>query len=428
MPHRIIRALLACIVCICATEASRADVVLEWNTIMLDTLVGQSSVNETRVAAITQLAVFEAVNAVTRDYRPYLGTIKAKRGASAEAAAVAAAHAILRNYVPAQAPQLDAARARSLAAIPDGTAKNDGIAVGAAAAAAMIAVRANDGSEPAQFYMPASSEPGQWQLTPSCPPQGGVAANWGNVQPFGLRSVRPFRLGPPPALDSESYAVAYNEVKKVGGVDSTARPQDRADVAQFYAAVLTIRTWNPVATQVAAQYGGSLAHSARALALLNSALSDALVAVFDTKYRMPFWRPETAIRAGDTDGNRATRGDASFAPFVQTPCHPSYASAHASAAYAAQAVLEQIYGSRGHRIALSSPLVPGVTLHYSSFRQMTVDIDDARVYGGIHFPFDQEAGARQGQRIGTYVYEHNLCPGAAPHASRGHEHDCGPRY
>ncbi|MGH8187876.1 MAG: vanadium-dependent haloperoxidase [Steroidobacteraceae bacterium] len=409
MYRRTIYSVLALVIVAFGSTAARADVVLEWNTIMLDTLVGQNPVNETRIAAITQLAVFEAVNAITDDYQPYLGTIYAPRGASAEAAAVAAAHVVLRNYVPDKGAALDAARAQSLAGILDGQAKEDGIVVGEKAANAMIDLREQDGSAPPQFHVPTSSEPGVWQLTVGCPPQGGVFLHWPNVIPFGIRRADQFRPGPPPALTSKKYKVAFNEVKAVGGVDSTERPQDRADVARYYAVVLAIRTWNPAATQVAAAQGRSLSHNARALALLNMALSDALVAVFDVKYHAPFWRPETAIPAGDTDGNWGTRGDPNFKPFISTPCHPSYVSAHASAAYAAVSVLERIYGRRGHYIVLSSPVVPGIVLDYSRFDRIASDIDDARVYGGIHWRFDQEAGARLGRRLGSYVYEHNLC-------------------
>ena len=383
---------------------------LEWNDIMLATLVGQSPVNETRLAAITQLAVFEAVNAVNGDYQPYLGTIKAPRGASAEAAAVAAAHATLIHYVPASIAELDRARARSLQSIPDGPARLSGIAVGEAAARAMIKLRENDGSTPDEFFLPKTSRPGEWHLTAGCPPSGGLFLHWQNVTPFGIKSSRQFRAAPPPALRSDEYATAYNEVRQVGGMHSTQRPQDRADVARFYAAVLAIRTWNPVASQVAAAQGRSVSENARALALLNMAMSDALVAVFETKYRKPFWRPETAIPAGETDGNRATPADPDYAPFVPTPCHPSYASAHASAGYAARAILERIYGQEDHLINLSSPAVPGVSLQYRRFDEITADIDDARVFGGIHFRFDQEAGARMGCRIGRYIYRHHLRP------------------
>jgi PAP2 superfamily len=408
MYRRTIYAMLTLVIVAFSTGAARADAVLEWNTIMLDTLVGQNAVNETRIAAITQLAVFEAVNSITDRYQPYLGTIYAPHGASAEAAAIAAAHVVLRNYVPTKADALDAARAQSLANILDGQAKEDGIVVGETAANAMIALREQDGSAPPESHIPdPSAPPGVWQLTANC--TQGVFAHWSNVIPFGVRRADRFHPGPPPSLKSKKYAAAFNEVKAVGGVDSTQRPQDRADVANYYAVVLAIRTWNPAATQVAAAQGRSLSHNARALALLNMALSDALVAVFDVKYRAPFWRPETAIPAGDHDGNHGTRGDPHFKPFIPPPCHPSYASAHASAAYAALAVLERIYGRRGHYIVLSSPAAPGIVLDYSRFDRIATDIDDARVYGGIHWRFDQEAGERIGRRVGGEVYENNLC-------------------
>jgi hypothetical protein len=387
---------------------AQADAVLDWNEIMLTTLAGQNPVNEARLAATTHLAMFEAVNAVTQEYRPYLGSVVAPAGASADAAAVTAAHSVLRFYFPQHATNLDQARANSLTAILDGPAKVSGIAVGEAAATAMLALRANDGSAPAQSYLPTSSKPGEWQLTPGCPATGGVFKQWGNVTPFGIVSVKQFPIDPPPALTSKRYERAFNEIKRVGGVHSTDRTQDRVDVARFYAAVLPVRTWNPVAVQVARAQGHSLTQNARALALLNMAMSDGLVAVFENKYRYTFWRPITAIRAGDTDGNHRTVGDPEFAPLVGTPCHPSYASAHASSSYSARIVLERLYGRHGHFITMSNVAVPNVQLQYSSFEQVTSDIDDARIYGGIHFRFDQEAGARLGKRIGSYVHRHNL--------------------
>jgi hypothetical protein len=258
--------------------------------------------------------------------------------------------------------------------------------------------------------MPTSNAVGDWRLTNGCPPQGGVFLNWRNVTPFGIRRGDQFRAAPPPRLRSGDYAAAFNELKRVGGANSTGRPQDRADVARYFAVVLAIRTWNPAARQVAIAQGRSLTENARAFALLNMALSDALVAVFDSKYRARFWRPETAIPAGDRDGNFLTRADPDFVPFIPTPCHPSYPSAHGSAAYAAVAVLERLYGRRGHNIVLHSPLVPDVRLEYSRFDRIASDIDDARVYGGIHFRFDQEAGAKMGCRVGEYIFRHNLRP------------------
>jgi hypothetical protein len=386
---------------------ARADVVLDWNVTMLATLSGQNPFVTQRFAAITQLAVFEAVNAITGDYDPYLGTIVAPVGASADAAAAAAAHAVLKSYFPAKATALDAALATSLNAIPDGQAKTDGIGVGEAAAAAMIALRANDGSAIPSFYVPGPPAPGQWQPTPSCPSAGGTNFHWRNVTPFGVPDVKDFRVDPPPSLTGGTYSKDYTEVATVGALNSV-RPQDREDVARFYAGFAPASWANSAARQVATAQNRSLSENARALALLNMALNDASVAVFDSKYHYNFWRPETAIRAGDTDDNARTDLDAAFVPLITAPCFPGYPSNHGTASSAASEVLERVYGASGHDITFSTAALPGVILHYTAFKRIVEDVHDARVYGGIHFRFDQEAGGRQGERIGQYVYKHNL--------------------
>src|SRR5205809_4367946 len=197
--------------------ASSPDVVLQWNQIAVTTMLtppAASPFGQARFAAIVQLAVFEAVNAVTHHYQPYLGTITAPAGASADAAAVAAAHTVLKNYFSGSAATLDAARASSLAAIPDSQAKTDGIATGEAAAAAMIALRANDGSAPLTTNPPGAAAPGVWQATPSCASTGGAGAlfNWQNGTPFGIPSAAGFILDPPPALATERAPKASTEV------------------------------------------------------------------------------------------------------------------------------------------------------------------------------------------------------------------------
>jgi hypothetical protein len=206
------------------------------------------------------------------------------------------------------------------------------------------------------------------------------------------------------------YARDYNELKRVGNVtsDPTERPQDRAEVARFYAASSPSFVLNLAARQVAAAEGGSLAENARALALLNMASNDSLVASFWTKYHYQLWRPETAIREGDFDGNARTDGDVTFVPYILTPCFPSYPSNHASGSSSAAEILRRVYGAGGHAVTMANPAVPGVTFHYSRFNQITDDINDARVYGGIHFRFDQDAGADLGRDVATYVYKHNL--------------------
>lgn len=387
---------------------ANADVVQDWNRIMLDTVSGQNAFAQARFAAITQVAVFESVNAIARRYTPYLGTISAPPGSSAEAAAIAAAHTVLKNYFPAAAANLDTQRANSLASIPDGPPKFNGIAVGEAAAAAMIAARMNDGAAPAQFYLPVSSDPGQWQTTPSCPAAGGILFQWQNVTPFAVRNSRQFRSDPPPSLASIRYEKSYNEVKLVGDVNSTARSPHLSSVATFFSMVSAIVAFNSVANQLAVEEGTSLPENARTLALINMAMTDALFTVMETKYHYMRWRPETAIREGDLDGNSRTDPDPAYKPFIVTPCFPSYPSAHASASYSAREILARTFSNRPHTITLSTPAMPGFVLQYNSLSEITDDIDDARVYGGIHFRYDQEEGGVQGTDIGRYVYKQEL--------------------
>jgi hypothetical protein len=405
---------------------AKADAVLDWNEIAINTAIanGQNPFAQARFAAIVQLAVFEAVNTIVGDYRTYLGTIVAPHGASADAAAIEAAYQVLSTYFPGSASTLDAARASSLASIPDGQAKIDGIATGEAAANALIALRANDGSSPAQFKIPGPPVPGEWQATPSCPIMNGVGVGlffqWQNVTPFGIRDAKAYLLDPPPALASNKYAKTYNEVMAVGGVDSTERPQDRADVVLYYAASSPTQVFNQAARQVALEQRRSVSENARALALINMAINDSLVASFFNKYHYNFWRPETAIRAGNTDGNRKTEADPDFMPFMVTPCFPSYPSNHGSGSNGATEVMRRIYGEAGHSITLSNPTVPTIVLQYTSFSQITDDISDARVYGGIHFRTDQDAGARLGRAVGRAVYKNNL---RAVHGNDGDD-DC----
>jgi hypothetical protein len=232
----------------------------------------------------------------------------------------------------------------------------------------------------------------------------------GQTPGFGIPSADEFLLGPPPALTSNQYAKTYNEVLTVGSLDTIERPQDRADVALFYAASSATLLFNQAARQVAQEQGRSLSENARALALINMAINDSFVVSFFNKYHYSFWRPETAIRAGDTDGNPKTVADPSYLPFVTTPCFPSYPSNHGSGSGGAAEVSRRIYGEGGHSITLSNPDVPNIVLQYTTFKQITDDVSDARVYGGIHFRTDQVAGSRLGRAVGTAVFMNNLRP------------------
>ena len=395
------------LVVLAAPRAASADVVLDWNAIAIRTVATQSPFAQARLMAIVQLAVFEAVNAVSGGYEPYVGTVAPAPAASAEAAAATAAHRVLLHYFSAAEEALETDLAASLGAIDDGPAKIAGIAVGEAAALALIAARENDGSAPPRFYLPSSALAGEWQTTPTCTAAGGAFYHWSDVRTFGIPSAAEFILGPPPDLTSNRYAKDYEDVKRLGALTSSDRPQDRADVVRFYASLSPSALASEAARQLATEQGDSLSENARALALINMSISDSLVVSFATKYRYNLWRPETAIRAGDSDGNRKTEQDSGFAPFLATPCFPSYPSNHASGTNGGLEVLRRLYGAAGHSLSLTNAGL-GVTRYYTSLEQISSNVDDARVYGGIHFWFDQEAGNRLGRAIATYVVRNKL--------------------
>ncbi len=394
------------------------SVIVQWNAnavAAVGTIPGLTPFHGTRAMAAVQLAVFEAVNAVTGGYDAFFGTVTAAEGADAEAAAIVAAHDVLVWLAPAQAGTLDAQRDASLAAISDGQAKTDGMAAGAAAAAAVIAFRTGDGIAPPAFHTPGAAVPYEWQPYGGCPTPGGVTsgalAHWKNVKPYGIPSSSTFRAPPPPSLDSFTYAQDFNEVQLVGGGTAGTNPNrslDRENVARIYGAQPPHVGWNSTARQILATRADSITDSARTLAMMNMSLSDAHITVFETKYFYRTWRPITAVPQGDNDGNPATTGSA-FTPFIGTPCFPGYPSAHGVGSGSAERILEKAYG-RFQNVTNSHPSVPGVTLAYSDLRDIISDVSDARVYGGIHFRTDQDAGEEQGREVANYNNAHLLKP------------------
>jgi len=401
---------LAGLALLLAPQAVTADVVIDWNAIM-QSKVATPATNvffQTRNAAITQLAVFEAVNAIIGDYEPYLGMISAAPGASPEAAAVAAAHRVLSALYPLpplMGPTLDDLRDASLAALPDGAAKASGIAVGIAVADAMLALRSTDGANtPVQYTF--STNPGDWQLAP-----GNVAPvlpGWGLVKTFGIEDGTQFRASPPPLLNTGKYARDLDEVREVGMLNSSSRPSDRTDVAKVFVTLTVVNLYSPIARQLSGIQGKTLSENARLFALLAMAGADGVISSMESKFHYNLWRPVTAIRSAHLDGNAKTTAEPTWEPLVGTPSFPSYPSNHASLAGASLTVLQEVFGNSGHNFSL--PAVGGVVLNYSVLSDIADDIDDARVFGGIHFRFDQEAGAKMGRQVGQYILQHELRP------------------
>lgn len=409
-----------------AATAGAQDIVLRWNDIAARTSAGMlppgsaatNPFNQARIGSIVQLAVFEAVNAITPAYEPYLDPpTAAAPGASVAAAVVTAAHKVLTTYFPAPAvvAALDAERDADLGAIGDSPAKAAGVAVGLAAANAMIALRDGDGSSPGTVIVPTPTQAGDYQLTTGC--TAAVLYNWQDVAPFGIARVRDFLLDPPAYLASNGYAKDYDEVHTVGAAASVERPADRADVVRLYAISSPSYLLSMATRQIAAARGTSVSENARALALIHMAISDALVASFFNKYHYNHWRPETGIHNGDADGNGKTSGDPAFGSFIATPCFPSYPSNHASGSRAGLEAVRRLFGAAGHDMTLSNsvpPLgsLPGkvVTIHYTQLKEIAGDVDDARVFGGIHWRYDQEAGNVLGRAVATAVVKDNLRP------------------
>ena len=396
---------------LCIPLRASADPVLDWNGIATSLPGAPNPFEQARRLAIVQLSVFEAVNAITGEYEPYLGTVVAAPGASAEAAAIQAAYRALRQLYPGSVGTLDGLAATALGALPDSPAKAAGIATGESAALAVLASRAGDGTATPSVYLPTTARPGEYQLTTSC--AAGVLFHWQFVRPFGIPDAADFIAPPPPALTSVAYAKDYAEVKLVGsaGAGGGERPADRADVARFYAASSPGYIWSLAARQVAAAQGRSMSHNARTLAVMAMSINDALIASFASKYTYKLWRPETAIRAGDTDGNARTADEDGFATYILTPCFPSYPSNHASGSGGGAEALRRAYGEGEHVITMTNPLaapISGLSFTYDTFNAICNDIDDARVYGGIHFRFDQDAGNRLGREVATYVHKNLL--------------------
>lgn len=407
-----------------------------------------------RAFAIVQVAVFDAINAVRGGYRSYSGLEPAEAGVSADAAVAQAAHDTLAALYPSQRAIFRAQLAADLALIPDGEAKRAGAHLGHRAARAILALRENDGAQHEEAivgidYFP-SDEPGKWRPDPISRSPLALGAYWGKVKPFVIRSAWQFDVPPPPALASPQYAAAFAEVKRLGG-DGITTPTERTrdqTVAGIYWSYdgtpglgTPPRLYNQIAVQLAEERGVKDAlELARLLALLNLAIADAAIATWDTKYDAEFWRPITAIRLADEDGNLATVRDPNFTPLGAqasnlsgpdfTPPFPAYPSGHASLGSALFQILRCYFGTDRIPFTFVSdewngmtrdndgrvrPLIPR---SFSSLSEAEEENGQSRVYLGVHWHFDKTAGYAQGRRIADYVFEHALQPakpGGYPH-------------
>ena len=411
-----------------------ADELTDWNVVALDVLVlgGHNAIVMTRGLAMSHLAAHDALNAIDRRFEPYLFDGRAEPGANPDAAVAAAMRDVLLGALTGFGASEQQARARerveatyaqSLGKIPDGRAKSDGIAAGQAAAAAMLTLRKSDGATAKVEYMPGVLV-GQWRPHPNPVPANPPIADaalapgnwsamlpqWGHMAPFTMRAPWQFRLPPPPGLTSERYTRDYHEVKRLGGKQGSVRTPEQTEIARYWFEA-SAPAWNRIARVIAGKRALDRWEHARLFALLNAAMADGYIAGADTRYLYNFWRPITAIREGDADGNDATPGDRTWETFMNTPALPDYPSTHSVLGGAAATVMARFFGTDQLSFTMTSgPPFPGITRSFKNFTEAQEENGASRVYSGIHFRNSTAAGITQGEQIGRQAFAQYLQP------------------
>jgi hypothetical protein len=399
---------LVCAAGITAVSAAFAqDEATYWNRVALDAikLAKTPPPMAARNLAMTSLAQADAVNAIGG-----FGVIYAysgsgdTTGASKQAAVAAAAYNTLKELFPGQKTMIDAAWNQRLAQLGSGLNIDNGLRIGGESAAAMMNFRTGDGASTAAYSYTGSTEVGKWRPTDNG--LQGALPGWGNVKGFAMSSGDQFRPAITISLTSQMYTDAYNEVMVYGAKDSLVRTADQTQVAGFWAAnagtVTPPGMWNEVAAKVANEKNVSLEEKVRMFGTLNMALADAGIAAWDTKYNLSMWRPETAIRNGDVDGNGNTVGQAGWQAFMTTPNHPTCVSGHSTFSSAGATVLASMFGDQT-AFTFSSDMA-GVNRSFTSFSQAAAEAGQSRIYGGIHFQFDNTIGLEIGRQVGSNAY------------------------
>jgi hypothetical protein len=382
-------------------------VIYDWNVIAINTLIGDTGKKPQEAflyVGFVNAAIYDAVVGIDGRYQPYRLHARAPHRASDQAAAVVAAHKVLVTYSPYAQATLDAAYAASLAQIPDGKAKTNGIAYGTRAADNLIALRANDGrNAPILFTQPPA--PGVWRPTP--PDFLPMYVPWmGAVTPLLVRSGAQFgEPGPPPALTSRRYTRDFAEVKALGSATSTARTPDQTSTALFFSGSPLV-AYNAAMSNQVTMRDLDIVDAARMFAAVNMSIADAVISIWHAKYLYGFWRPITAIALADTDGNPATTADPTWLPLLTTPPYPDYVSGYSGVTGAFTRALAETLGTRHLRLTLTSTAVPNATRHYDSGKALDRDVIDARVWLGIHFRFADTRGVAMGHHVADWALDH----------------------
>ena len=396
-----------------ASASSAIHPVVEWNKTLLVIIrtpgAQPRTVHPTRSFAIMHAAIYDAVNSIDRTHKPYLVHLSTPtQDASEDAAADAAAHDVLVALYPSFQPALDSELQQLLAQIADGEDKAEGISIGQMVAARTLALRSHDGSDAQPVLFVFGSALGDYQSTPPNFPKQPQFTHWSHVTPFVLERASQFRPGPPPALTSDAYSDAFNEVKSLGIANGTASTPDQALTGRFWNGAIQ-NYWNEITQTAAVAHNLTTAQSARLFALLNLAMADSVIAFYDAKYTYNLWRPVTAIRAGDSDGNPETAADPNWLPEVgNTAPDPSYPGAHAVISAAAADVLVSFFGRNRFNFSVTSEVMPGVQRSFSNFPSAAEEATLSRIFAGAHFRFDLTRGQRLGRKVAGLVVDNFL--------------------
>jgi hypothetical protein len=382
-----------------------ADVITDWDEKAVAFVTPRMPPPATeRAMAMVHVAMFDAVNSIERRYRPYLIQVPVAAAASKEAAAATAAGIVLAHLLPQAEGEIGGAMAVYLAALPNKDGQADGMRVGELVAAKILESRAQDGSNAPDGYRPRTS-PGVY-----VPTAGTVLPMWPGVTPFGLTRASQFRPAPPISLKGARWTTDYNEIKDLGGKNSTRRTARQTEDAQFWF-ITGAQSVHPLARQLVTSKKMSVVDSARFMALVSIAAADAYIAVMDAKYHYDFWRPITAIRNGDRDENPSTERDGAWQPLGNTPLHPEYPCAHCIHSAAFVAVAEAVLGSTDvPELVMTSSTAPGVTHRWTNMKVYAKEVSEARIWAGIHYRFSTRVGQDMGRKIGQHVTKNVMQP------------------
>ena len=396
-PKHLPIALLLAAIALLFSPMARADAITDWNVKACDFVVEAKLMAPpaNRVMAIVHTAMYEAVNAITKRYPANELRVDALPGASVDAAVAAACHVALAKLLPSQQAAIDGAYNAALALITDGAAKTAGIAVGEKAAAAILTLRADDGATASESYRPQTTA---GVYVPTVIP---AVPQWPQRKPWLMTSASQFRPAPPPALTSALWVRDYDEIKSIGSKNSTRRNAEQTEIARFWETTLP-PVYYGVVRSVATTAGRDVTQNARLFMAVSQATDDALIAVFDAKYYYNFWRPVTAIRNADIDGNNATERDPAWLPFIDTPMHPEYPCAHCIVSGAVGTVLQAEIGKGTMpKLTTTSPTAIGVTRSWTSVDDFMQEVANARIYDGVHYRNSTEVGTAMGKQIGA---------------------------